>query len=113
MPTVYTPDLWAIIEVVHADGARHCRVFATWIGSYSWEFSSGIARLEEDPRGWRVYSESGSLYHCNRGAQGLSDYTAGVLAKHQEKMLKKGSEMKRLEGFAEVIRTAPQTPPLT
>jgi len=93
---MYTPDRWEIVRIEH-EGKTHERVFATWRGGYlvgdSWRFSSGITKIVEHDTYYEVHNQSGSIYQCKKGKQGMSAYTEAVYCEmeHEISTTQKGT----------------------
>ena len=87
----YTPDRWVITEM-NSEHGKIRKVLGSWYGGYAgtdhWRFSSGITQIVEHDKYYEVHNESGSIYTCIKGAEGMSRYTAGVLMNMQKKALK-------------------------
>jgi hypothetical protein len=89
--SVYTPDLWVIVEVKYNDDTEVTRkVLASWYGGYggsdSWRLSSGITEIVDCDTYYEIHNESGSVYKCAKNAQSMSGYTASVYANLRKKL---------------------------
>lgn len=106
MPSEYSPDLWTLLEITSPAGERHFRVLASWVGGYlgsdSWKMSSGITKIEECEGEYRVHNESGSIYLCRKGAQGMTGFASGVLANYQVRARAAGAAIENLDSVADV-----------
>ncbi len=94
---VYAPDKWVIIEIKNKDHEAHRRVLGSWyggfVGSDSWRASSGITEVIDEGDHYRILNESGSTYNCFKGCEGVSGYTAGVLARMQKQTEEDGGSI--------------------
>ena len=86
----YTPDRWVIAEM-NSEHGKIRKVLGSWYGGYAgtdhWRFSSGITKIVEHEKFYEVHNESGSIYTCIKGAEGMSGYTSGILMNMQKKAL--------------------------
>jgi len=83
MSEEYLPDSWVVLKVKEGKGTfPFYKVLAGWSGSYlygdSWRMNSGITLVFERENTVDFYGESGSMYHCHKGAYGLKMSTAGI-----------------------------------
>jgi len=78
----YTPDRWAVITFSTDEGDLD-KVLGGWYGGYlgsdTWRMNSGIKKVEEYPDYFLFYGYSGSVYHCYKGAYGLTNLTSSIL----------------------------------
>ena len=92
----YTPDRWVIAEV-NSEHGKFRKVLGSWYGGYGgtdhWRFSSGITEIVEHENHYEVHNESGSIYLCRKGAEGMSGYTTGVLMNMQKKAKDAGASI--------------------
>ena len=83
----YTPDRWVIIEVDSIAG-KHRKVLGSWYGGYlgsdSYRVSSGITKVVDRRKHYEIENESGSVYICYKGAEGMSSLTSGVYKKYKK-----------------------------
>ena len=74
---MYIPDKWVVVKITNRNKVIY-KVLATWeygnIRTESWRLNSGITHCEFDDDFWYFYGESGSVYKCQRNAEGLSGY---------------------------------------
>ena len=94
--STYNPDLWVIVELKFNDSNEQYRkVFASWYGGYlgsdSWKLSSGITEIVETDTHYEIHNESGSIYNCRKGSEGMSGYASGVLSSFIRDLEGKGS----------------------
>ena len=92
----YRPDRWAIVELkFNEDEQAVRRVMASWYGGYlgsdSWRLSSGITEIVDKDTHYEIHNESGSIYRCAKGCQGMSSYTSGVFEKFKRDLEGRGS----------------------
>lgn len=79
----YVPDTWVVLELKseHTEPIR--KVFAGWYGGYTgsdeWRLNSGITETIDHGKYYEFRGHSGSVYLCNKKAQGMSHYQASVL----------------------------------
>lgn len=80
---VYTPDRWQPVKLTY-NGQVSYKILGTWYGGYttgdSWRFSSGVTDVHPIERGIEVVNESGSIYRCYEGGEGMGGYTSGIYA---------------------------------
>jgi len=90
MGNQYQPDLWVVVEIKQEGKDPWRRILGSWYGGYlngdSWRLSSGITRVVEHDRYYQVHNESGSIYTCMKGAEGMSGLANGVLNTWTKKM---------------------------
>ena len=90
MGNQYQPDLWVVVEIKQEGKDPWHRILGSWYGGYlngdSWRLSSGITRVVEHDRYYQVHNESGSIYTCMKGAEGMSRLANGVLNTWTKKM---------------------------
>jgi hypothetical protein len=83
----YTPDLWVIIEVDSKYG-KHRKVLGSWYGGYlgsdHYRVSSGITKVIDRKKHYEIENESGSVYICYKGAEGMSSLTRDVYNKYKK-----------------------------
>ena len=88
----YTPDQWVIVEVNSKYG-KHRKVLGSWYGGYlgsdSYRFSSGITKTIDRGKYYEIKNESGSIYNCYKGAEGMSSLTSGVYTKYKKDLKNK------------------------
>lgn len=94
--STYNPDLWVIVKLKFNDSDESYRkVFASWYGGYSgsdsWKLSSGITNIIEKDTYYEIHNESGSIYNCRKGSEGMSGYAAGVFESFVRDLKGKGS----------------------
>jgi hypothetical protein len=77
----YTPDLWVIAKMSQ-DNDTVCKVFGSWYGGYmgsdSWQLSSGITKIVEHDDRYEIHNVSGSIYDCYKNSFGMSSYSLSV-----------------------------------
>lgn len=80
--TMNTPDLWVVVTITTATESID-KVFAGWyggfVGSDSWQLSSGIVETEQHDDCLIFVNRSGSRYRCYKSAHGISGYMRTVL----------------------------------
>ena len=95
---VYAPDKWVIIEITNKNGQAHRRVLGSWYGGFtsgdSWRTSSAITEVIDTDNVYRILNESGSVYICAKGCEGMSVYTMNVLVNMQEQADNDGCNIK-------------------
>ena len=78
----YTPDRWTVVKIT-TDKEPLYKVFACWYGglgnSDSWQFNSGIVKVELVDNYYEFHGYSGSVYHCHKNCYGTNSYGASVL----------------------------------
>jgi hypothetical protein len=91
----YTPDTWVILRIKTRKQPPIYKLFAGWYGGYtqgdSWKLNSGITIVKTSDKFYEVHGESGSIYVCPIGREGMSTYMYGVLASFQEQFKGKAS----------------------
>ncbi len=75
----YIPDKWVLLEITNADTDTHKRVFGTWFDTDSWRMNSGVTKTVEKKKHYNFHGESGSVYKCYKGREGVGAYTNSVL----------------------------------
>ena len=89
MSRTYNPDRWVIIEM-NNKGKKVQKVLAGWQGGYldgdSWKLSSGTLETEEDDDYYIFKQHSGSVYKCNKSAEGFTLLTSSMLSDWQEQI---------------------------
>jgi hypothetical protein len=72
----YYPDRWVILEMRDELNQPVKKVFSGWYGGYLgsdiWRLSSGITSEQSDAQEFVFENISGSVYHCQRHAYGMS-----------------------------------------
>jgi hypothetical protein len=65
------------------------KVFACWYGglggSDSWQFNSGIVKVELVDNYYEFHGTSGSVYSCHKNSYGTNGYGGSVLANFIDK----------------------------
>ena len=88
----YTPDKWVIIHIKDTDIKK---VLAGWSGGYlyggSWRMSSGITNIIEEGDNnqgeyYLIENESGSVYKCYKGSQGMNMASAEIYEEIKDKV---------------------------
>ena len=91
----YCPDKWVVLKIEPKDAPAWYRLFGGWYGGYlggdSWRMNSGITKIAELDTHYAVYGESGSIYKCNKGLEGLSGYMDSILYNFQQNALEKNA----------------------
>lgn len=81
------PDKWVIVRFTHPKGVTN-KVLGSWYGGYlgsdSWQISSGIISVDEQPEYYDITNESGSVYRCYKDIEGMSGYTSNIYDGWQE-----------------------------
>ena len=81
MSREYAPDRWQVVHVKGSMGEIY-KILGSWYGGYagsdSWRLSSGITKIAESDICYTITNESGSVYTCYKGSQGMSGYTHSV-----------------------------------
>jgi hypothetical protein len=78
----YTPDRWLVVKIT-APNVLLYKVFACWYGGYigsdSWQFNSGIVKVESTDDYYDFHGHSGSVYRCYKNSYGTNGYGGRVL----------------------------------
>jgi hypothetical protein len=84
----YTPDKWTVVKIT-TDKEPLYKVFACWYGGYlgsdSWQFNSGIVKVELVDNYYEFHGTSGSVYRCHKNCYGTNGYGGSVLANFIDK----------------------------
>ena len=84
----YTPDRWLVVKIT-TDKEPLYKVFACWHGGYlgsdSWQFNSGIVKVELVDDYYEFHGTSGSVYRCHKNCHGTNGYGGSVLANFIDK----------------------------
>lgn len=86
MTDIYKPNYWQILRITSPEQKVFHKVFATWIGGYtfgeSWKMNSGIEEVTYKDNIVTFKGSSGSLYHCinEEHCYRTTAYTDGVLS---------------------------------
>ena len=84
----YTPDRWLVVKIT-TDKEPLYKVFACWYGGYlgsdSWQFNSGIVKVELVDDYYEFHGTSGSVYRCHKNHYGTNGYGGSVLANFIDK----------------------------
>lgn len=103
----YTPDRWAILEIIPKDDETIHKVLAGWKGGYtgadSWQINSGIESVTMDEHKFVFHGYSGSEYHCYRNSYGTTMLSFHVFQDYAEKIEKAGRGTMKLLTEEEVI----------
>lgn len=95
-----TPDRWVVIKITN-DTETIYKVLAGWSGGYlgsdSWRLNSGIVGVEYTDTSYIFYGHSGSKYECYKSREGLTGFTASILAKLEERANEATVERVRVE----------------
>ncbi|MVQ27842.1 hypothetical protein [Ramlibacter pinisoli] len=59
--------------------------------------SSGITKIELAEGEYRIHNESGSVYSCRSGAEGMSGFASSVLRRYQDDVAALGVTIRQLE----------------
>jgi hypothetical protein len=82
-PSEYHPDRWVILKITNPDIVVY-KVFAGWHGGFasseSWKLSSGIVKVIQNGTEYEIHNESGSVYFCNKQAEGITAYMSSLYA---------------------------------
>jgi hypothetical protein len=72
----YYPDRWVVLEMRDESNLPVKKVFSGWYGGYLgsdiWRLSSGITAEKADEQKFEFENISGSIYHCQRHAYGMT-----------------------------------------
>ena len=83
MGNQYTPDRWVVVEITHGEDVTR-KIMSGWYGGYlgsdSWRLSSGITKVEDNDKFYKIHNHSGSVYTCYKSAYGVSGLMGGVIA---------------------------------
>jgi hypothetical protein len=108
----YTPDKWAILEILPKDRPPIYKAFGGWAGSYidsdSWRINSGIKSVVDKDVEYILKGYSGSIYECNKGRYGLTGLMCDVL--HSFQTQEHGIRLLAKEEAWEVLKTITTTP---
>lgn len=89
MKETLLPDKWVIVEVNSSQG-KHRKVLGSWYGGYtgsdSYRFSSGITKIIDRGEHYEIENESGSVYLCNKNAEGMSAFTDSVYTHYKKEL---------------------------
>lgn len=82
----YTPDVWEIVVVTdHTTGESTRRVLAGWYGGYmgsdSWQLSSGIVNEKPAEKYTDYHNHSGSVYRCYHASRRMSSLTQSIFTR--------------------------------
>ena len=84
--SMHEPSRWVIFG---GPSMECCKVLGGWWGGYldsdEWRASSGITKIEEKPDCYLIHNESGSIYKCYKGCEGVTSLSGSILAKIQDK----------------------------
>lgn len=91
---MYTADKYEILKITPDGDDPHYRLFTSTSGGYttgdSWRMNSGITSITEDPDGMlHVHGNSGSEYVVHKDSQGVTGYTASIVAEMVEQAHKR------------------------
>ncbi len=83
----YTPDRWLVVKIT-TDKEMLYKVFACWYGglggSDSWQFNSGIVKVELADNYYEFHGHSGSVYRCHKNCYGthVAEAVAAIQVTH-------------------------------
>jgi hypothetical protein len=82
-------------------GGKIRKVIASWYGGFAgsdeWRFSSGITEVIEHEKHYEIHNESGSVYTCYKGSEGMSAYTSGEFENYRKKAKTIGASIEIVE----------------
>lgn len=85
----HVPDRWVIVKITSPEHGSVYKTLAGWYGGYlgsdSWQLSSGIVSVEQDTERNLInyHQSSGSVYVCSPHCYGFSNYTRSILAQYE------------------------------
>ena len=83
MASEYTPDRWVLVDLITPKETIR-KVFCGWFGGYTgadtWKLSSEVTGTTEDERAYHFLNYSGSTYHCDKQAYGMSSYMNSIFS---------------------------------
>lgn len=92
----YKPDHWIILQIGDIQ-----KVLGGWSGGYldpdNWRLSSGIKEIKENENEFEVHNDSGSVYHCVKGREGMTILTSSICSKIENLCKDDNIEFKVLE----------------
>jgi len=84
----YTPDTWVLLKLSSKEHGDVYKILAGWYGGYlsgdSWKLNSGIKKVVDKEKYWKVMGFSGSEYQCYKNSEKLSGYTSEVLGRFKK-----------------------------
>lgn len=99
--SVKCPDKWLVIRMETAEHGRVDKVLGTWNGSYlgssSWQLSSGNREITEYEDRYEITQSSGSLYVLNKQCRGIRHDWEHLLGEFKEGAEKLGASFEILE----------------
>lgn len=86
---IYTPDKWVVLQFNHNGEITH-KVLGGWYGGYlggdSWRMNSGITEVIDSNDIFIFKGYSGSEYHCNKTAYGMSGLMSSTYASFERQI---------------------------
>ena len=80
--TIYTPDVWEMIEFYSPNHGTAEKILGGWYGGWggsdSWQLNSGITKYEIVGDWIEFTGYSGSVYRCHKSHRKLSGYTSSI-----------------------------------
>jgi len=82
MKADYIPDSWVIVKIKRVDVKPVYRILAGWYGGYinadSWRLSSGVSKVKDFGKYYRIENYSGSIYDCFKDDNKLTVLTESI-----------------------------------
>ena len=80
----YNPDKWVMLEISNSEG-KFRKILASWYGGYlngdSWRVSSSIIQTSIKNSKYEFFTESDSVYVCDKRDYGMSTYTSAIISR--------------------------------
>ena len=98
----YTPNYWKVIKITSTEGKVLYKVFATWVGGYtygdSWKMNSGIEKVTVNDNEIVFEGYSGSKYRVlnKKESYGTTMFTQSVLESIMKKAELVGASVEEL-----------------
>lgn len=97
----YCPDKWVIVRIVDPTQGKVDKVFGSWYGHftgpYEWRLSSSITAVKEHNDHYDVLNVSGSVYHCQKGSEGVTLNSEYILKAMKEKFEQTGGTVEVID----------------
>jgi hypothetical protein len=101
--SLYSPDRWEVVEIESAKHGKIRKVLASWYGGYTdsdkWRMSSGITEVRDLGELYEFVNESGSIYRCDKSAQGMSGYTRSVFEHYVRELKSQDAAIRVVEDY--------------
>jgi hypothetical protein len=86
--SIYSPDVWVIVELAGNKATKHHRILAQWYGGYAgsdeWRLSSGITKIVDNDTYWTIHNDSGSVYNCHKDYERFGGYSQRIYESYQK-----------------------------